>query len=190
MWVLLGWAIYSVCLGSYNICLEESSLFLILLTYGFQGYGTEGESCISRKFDRETVLKLSQFFGPQLRVAWSKKKKNRTSFFQWTWAKILTKIFTVYFLKNSNTSSHSQLNELNYPCWSTCLVPRWDSTEAGRGSSMEAAADEEQPGVGCSRAAGRRWELECRAHALLLSSLVWPCYVASWPLCRSLWIPC
>lgn len=54
-------------------------MFLILLTYGFQGYGTEGESCISRKFDRETVLKLSQFFGPQLRVGWS--KKNRTSFF-------------------------------------------------------------------------------------------------------------
>lgn len=49
-------------------------MFLILLTYGFQGYGTEGESCISRKFDRETVLKLSQSFGPQLRVAWSKKK--------------------------------------------------------------------------------------------------------------------
>lgn len=43
---------------------------------------------------------------------------------------------------------------------------------------MEAAADEEQPGVGCSRAAGRRQELECRAHALLLPSLVWPCCVA------------
>lgn len=90
-------------------------MFLILLTYGFQGYGTEGESCISRKFDRETVLKLSQFFGPQLRVAWSKKKPEHL-FFSGLGPKFLTKIFTVYFLKNSNTSSLSQLNELNYPC--------------------------------------------------------------------------